>query len=122
VQVVTWKEKQVTKKILRKTLIITMTLTFSGYGSLDCDEHHVTALWSINRACRSWSRDNIQMTHDSECNITHVNNVISRELTKCKCNIKTHVRRHHMYDVFHHSTSTRTASELISETVDMSLK
>ena len=49
--------------------------------------------------------------------------VISRQLMKRKCNIKTHVRRQHTYHV-HHSTliSTRTASALIAETADMSLQ
>ena len=93
-----------------------MTLTFSCYGSLDCDERHVTALWPINRARRSWSRDNIQMTHNSECNITHVNNAISPEFTKCKCNIKTHVRRRHTCTYQHDKkTPTRAATELIAE-------
>jgi len=45
---------------------MTLTLTFNGYGSLDCDERHVTTLWPINRARRSWSRDDIHMSHDSD--------------------------------------------------------
>jgi len=104
------------------TVLPVMTLTFSGYGSLDCDERHVTALQPINRARCCWSHDSIQMTHDSRCNITHMNNVISWELMKCKCNTRTHERRHHTYHSTSTSTDTRAASELIAETAQKSLQ